>query len=74
MFARLRRRLGSRLAPMGEGEAYVRCHGDRGNDVRVVRMERRRPRYDLPVSGEELRRRFQDRLDAREGAERRESA
>jgi hypothetical protein len=68
VFARLRRRFGTRLAEMGEGEAYIRCHGARGNDVRVVRLERRRPRYELPVSGEDLRQRFQERLDARESA------
>ena len=62
MFFHLR----SRLAAMTEAEAYVRCHGERGTDVRVVRLERRRPRFALPVSGEELRQRFQERLDARD--------
>jgi hypothetical protein len=33
--------------------------------VRVVRLEPRRPRYELKPSGEELRRYFEDRLDNR---------
>jgi hypothetical protein len=34
--------------------------------VRIVRIEPRRPRYEANVSGEELRRSFEERLDARE--------
>jgi hypothetical protein len=33
--------------------------------VRVVRLEPRRPRYELKTSGEELRRFFEARLDTR---------
>jgi hypothetical protein len=55
------------LRPIPEEVAYARCHGERGTEiVRVVKMEPRRPRYDLPVSGETLRRAFEDRLGRRE--------
>ena len=59
-------RLKVRLRPLDEAEAYARCHGDRGSDVRIVHIEPRRPRYEVMVSGEELRRSFEERLDARE--------
>ena len=59
-------RLRVRLRPLDEAEAYARCHGDRGSDVRIVHIEPRRPRYEAMVSGEELRRSFEERLDARE--------
>jgi hypothetical protein len=31
----------------------------------MVKLEPRRPRYELPVSGEDLRRRLEERLDER---------
>jgi hypothetical protein len=34
--------------------------------VRIVHIEPRRPRFETNVSGEELRRSFEQRLDARE--------
>jgi hypothetical protein len=56
-----------RARPLQEAEAYARCHGDRGNDVKVVRLPPRRPRYlSVLRTGEELRRRFEERLDGRE--------
>ena len=51
---------------MNEAEAYARCHGDRDELVRIVKLPPRRPRYDVLESGEELRRSFEDRLDARD--------
>ena len=51
---------------MSEAEAYARCHGDRDELVRIVKLPPRRPRYEVLASGEELRRDFEDRLDARE--------
>ncbi len=60
-------RLRVRLRPLDEAEAYARCHGGRGSDVRIVHLEPRRPRYETRVTGEELRRSFERRLDAREG-------
>jgi hypothetical protein len=61
-------RLKVRLRPLDEAEAYARCHGDRGADVKIVHIEPRRPRYDATVSGEDLRQSFERRLDARERA------
>jgi hypothetical protein len=55
-----------RLRPLTEAECYARCYGGGGDEVRVVRIEPRRPRMLLRVSGEDLRRRFEERLDARE--------
>ena len=55
----------TREQPIGEAEAYERAYGER-RDVRRVKLEPRRPRYDLRVSGEDLRRRFQERMEARE--------
>ena len=62
---RLGRRSG--LAPLDEAAAYARCHGHRDNDVRIVKLPPRRPRYDdVLTTGEELRELFEQRLDARE--------
>ena len=55
-----------RLRPLTEAEAYARCHGIRESDVKIVKLEPRRPRYDLRVNGEDLRRSFEQRLDDRE--------
>lgn len=59
-------RLRVRLRPLNEAEAYARCHGSRGSEVRVVHVEPRRPRYETRVTGEDLRRSFEERLEARE--------
>jgi len=55
-----------RLRPLTEAECYARCYGGIGDDVRVVRIERRRSRIVVRLTGEELRRRFEERLDGRE--------
>jgi hypothetical protein len=55
-----------RLRPLTEQEAYARCHGTRDTEVRIVKLEPRRPRYDLEVSGEDLRRSFEAKLEKRE--------
>jgi hypothetical protein len=55
-----------RLRPLTEAECYARCYGGGGDDVRVLRLEPRRSRIVVRLSGEELRRRFEERLDARE--------
>jgi hypothetical protein len=58
---------GAALTPLDEAAAYARCHGNRDNDVRIVKLPPRRPRYeDVLTSGEELRALFELRLDARE--------
>jgi hypothetical protein len=58
-----------RLRPLTEAEAYARCHGRRETDVKIVKLEPRRPRYDLDVSGEDLRRKFEEKLEGREQVE-----
>jgi hypothetical protein len=56
-----------RLRSLNEAECYARCHGEGdGDNVRVVKLEPRRPRFDLEISGEDLRRAFEVRLDKRE--------
>jgi hypothetical protein len=55
-----------RLRPLTEAEAYARCHGTRDTEVRIVKIEPRRPRYQLAVSGEDLRRSFEEKLAGRE--------
>jgi hypothetical protein len=56
-----------KLRPIPEAVAYARCHGERSNDiVRVTKLEPRRPRYELPVSGESLRQAFESRLAGRD--------
>ena len=55
-----------RLRPLTEAEAYARCHGLRESEVKIVKIEPRRPRYQLPVSGEDLRRSFEEKLAHRE--------
>ncbi len=59
----LRRRPPTRA--IGEAQAYARLHGERGGDVTIVAVEPRRPRHPLRVSGEQLRRRFEEKLDGR---------
>ena len=62
-----RRTNSNRLRPLDEAECYARCHGGRNHDdVRIVHLEPRRPRSLARVTGEELRRRFEELLDARE--------
>ena len=50
-----------------EEECYARCYGAPAETVRVVRVERRR-RSLSGVTGETLRREFEQRLAAREPA------
>jgi hypothetical protein len=56
-----------KLRPLTEAQCYARCYGEtgRGDTVRVIHAERR-PRGGASVSGESLRRAFEERLDARE--------
>jgi hypothetical protein len=58
-------RVASRLRVLSEAEAYARCYSGAAEDVRVVKIPRR-PRYQLEVSGEDLRAAFAERLDKRE--------
>jgi hypothetical protein len=54
-----------RMRSLSEAECYARCYGSRDEQVRIIRLEPRRPRYELKTSGEELRRFFEERLDQR---------
>ncbi len=56
-----------RLRPLSEEECYLRCYGVDETTVRVMRIEpKREPRGLSGITGEELRRLFEVRLDARE--------
>ena len=55
-----------RLRPLTEAECYARCYGEGDDNVRFVKLEPRRPRFDIDVSGEELRQAFETRLEKRE--------
>ena len=65
-----RRKNDSRLHQIGEAEAYGRSYGDASRDVKIVKVEPRRPRYQLKVTGEALRDAFLDRLNRRDPADR----
>jgi hypothetical protein len=65
----VRRRRKQRERPIGEAEAYYHSYGQRSTDVRTVHLPPRRKRYSLKVTGEQLRQRFQERLDARKDEE-----
>jgi hypothetical protein len=54
------------LRPLSEQECYLRCYGAGDPQVRVIKLEPRRPRGFVRISGEELRRLFELRLDSRE--------
>ncbi|MEJ7567340.1 MAG: hypothetical protein WKF41_03655 [Gaiellaceae bacterium] len=54
------------LVPLDEAAAYDRCHGARGQDVRIVKLPPRRPRFDVLADGEKLRKHFEERLDSRD--------
>ena len=65
----LRRGHKTDLKPLNEAEAYARCHGARGDEVRIIKVEPSRARYETGVSGEHLREAFENRLDTREPEE-----
>ena len=61
------RRSGDRLRPLDEAAAYARCHGDRDESVRIVKLPPRRPHYEaLLATGEEIRRSLEARIDDRD--------
>jgi hypothetical protein len=59
-------RRGERLRPLDEAAAYARCHGDRDESVRVVKLPPRRAKYEVLATGEDIRRGLEQLLDARE--------
>jgi hypothetical protein len=55
-----------RLRPLSEAECYARCYGGHTDErVAVVRLPLRRVKSHV-LSGEHLRRLFEERLDARD--------
>jgi len=52
----------------GEHDAYERCHGERAGEVRVVPVPPATPRLLPRLSGDHLRRCFQERLENRRAA------
>ena len=62
------RRNSDRLRPLDEAAAYARCHGERDESVRIVKLPPRRLRYDVVLTtGEEIRRGLEARIDGRDG-------
>ena len=55
-----------RLRVLNEAECYARCYGVREDSVSLVVFEPRRARFESTLSGEDIRRLFELRLDARE--------
>ena len=51
---------------LSEAECYARCYGDHEEAVQLIRFEPARPRFATTLSGEDIRRLFELRLDARE--------
>ena len=49
--------------------SYARSYGERAAEVKPVKLPPRRPRFPVLTSGEELRRRFEERLKKREEEE-----
>jgi hypothetical protein len=54
-----------RLRRLSEAECYARCYGTSDDTVRVIRLDRPTDAVRR-LSGEEIRRLFEDRLDRRE--------
>jgi hypothetical protein len=55
-----------RLRALNEAECYARCYGDHEEAVQVVELRARRLSFESTLSGEDIRRLFELRLDARE--------
>lgn len=54
-----------RLRPLTEAECYARCYGGGDENVRVIRLPARARRKLTSISGEQLRRLFEERLEQR---------
>jgi hypothetical protein len=62
-----RRKPKQRLRVLGESEAYHHSYGEPPRDVKIVKLEPRRPRYkQVLADGERLRQAFLHKLDRRE--------
>jgi hypothetical protein len=51
---------------LNEAECYARCYGDHEEAVQVIELQARRSSFESTLSGEDIRRLFELRLDARE--------
>jgi hypothetical protein len=58
-----------RLRPLTEDECYARCYGGWDATVRIVRLEPRRPRHEVLLTGEAIRHRFEQLFEARDPEE-----
>ena len=58
-----------RLRTLTENECYARCYGGWDPTVSIVRLEPRRPRFPTTVSGEDIRKRLEERIDQRVATE-----
>ena len=63
-----------RLRTLTEAECYARCYGDHAPTVQTIKLEPRPARYRTTVSGEDLRRSLEERLNQRLTAEAAEAA
>lgn len=54
--------------PIGEREAYERCHGQRVGEVHVIATPVPKPRLLPRLAGDYLRRCFEERLEGRRTA------
>jgi hypothetical protein len=54
-----------RLRTLTEAECYARCYGAWDPTVTLVKLEPRRPRFETTISGEDIRKLLEERLDAR---------
>ncbi|MDE3190156.1 MAG: hypothetical protein KGL94_04970 [Acidobacteriota bacterium] len=54
-----------RLRSLSEDECYARCYRGWEATVTIVKLEPRRPRFTTSISGEAIRRIFEERLEAR---------
>jgi hypothetical protein len=55
-----------RLRALDEAECYARCYGDHKHNVEIVEVEPPRTRLESGLNGEDIRRLFELRLDARD--------
>lgn len=55
-----------RLRVLDEAECYARCYGDHEESVQIIDFVPKRERFETTLTGEEIRRLFELRLDARE--------
>jgi hypothetical protein len=55
-----------RLRVLNEAECYARLYGDHEHSVHPVELQPRNERFESTLSGEDIRRLFELRLDARE--------